>query len=351
MGAFRNTFRLLAVLVAVSALAPKPRNRGNGNGNGDNDTSSTGSKRRRGGGQSESAAQVQKKARTSAEQLDPDNRSGGDGGDRPSNKDDDSTSNDGERPPLERDENGRPIVDRKDPDQMRQLFDETSRDENGRIPKDELPKGWGYDANGTLHDNRGHKTGHPDEINQSLRNKYYPDGFSTNTHNQMVNRYTREGSQPEGSTGTIPGGRGPDGKQPADGWKNTPPINYRVENGVPVDTATGRPVPRDRLTWSGDPGNPNSPNVDYYRENSDGKVVTNLQYDHNKPAAQHWNEDGYKQSYDERQKWYDNADNLRPMDSKENAGKGSADGEGSRWRYDQTKPSPSEGYTAKPGKE
>jgi hypothetical protein len=255
-----------------------------------------------------------------------------------------------DRAPLNRDEDGRPVVERDengkhDPDDLRELYEDRDP-ETGKIPEDKLPEGWGYDKNGTLHDENGWKVAHPDEKNQSLRNKYYPDGFSPETHREMIRTYTAEGRQPEGTTGTIPAAQVPDGKQPAPGWRTADPIDYEIRNGVPVDTATNNPVPRERLTWSTDTEG-NNP-LPYYRENSNGEVVTNLQYDHNTPAAQHWNEHGYNQTYEQRAEWFDNHENLTPMGAKENAGKGSESADGERYRYDQQQPGG--GYTAKPGR-
>ncbi|MEV3938322.1 hypothetical protein AB0K52_20390 [Glycomyces sp. NPDC049804] len=264
----------------------------------------------------------------------------------------DRTDDDGdgdERQPLPRDEDGRPIIERDennkhDPDDLRELYEDRDP-ETGRIPEDKLPEKWGYDSNGTLHDENGWKVAHPDERNQSLRTKYYPDGFSPETHQKMIQTYTVEGRKSEGETGTIPAAQVPDGKQPADGWKTAPPIDYEVRDGVPVDTSTGKPVPRERLTWSSD-AEGNNP-VPYYRENSNGQVVTNLQYDHNTPAAQHWHEHGHDMPYDKRAEWFDNPENLTPMGAKENAGKGAESSSGERYTYSKT---PGDNYTAKPGR-
>lgn len=348
MRPFGNTLRFLALFAIAAALMAKPKG-----GGGDNDSGSGGGpKRKHGGGSSDSVGQVQKKARTSAEQLDPDSASSNDTDpNKDSDGDGDPTNDNDTREPLPRDENGRPIVDRRDPDQMRQLFEESSRDENGRIPQDELPKGWGYDENGVMHDNRGHKTGDPDQINQSLRSKYFPDGFTQKTHDSMVRDYTSEARNNDGQVHETTQNQVPNGKIPSDGTSDAPPVKYKVVDGVPyvVDqdgNPTSQRVDRNRLTWHEDKDH-NNP-IPYYRENSDGKTVTNVQYDHHQSAAEYWNKGGYDKPYDERAEWYNNPDNLNPMGSKENGGKGSIDENGERYRYDKQQPGPN--YTPKPGK-
>lgn len=321
-------------------MMAKPRRDGDSGGDG-----STPGNKRRNGGSSESVGQVQKKAKTSAEQLDPDSGKG----DAPRNDSDPGSDPDtADNDPGDGD--GRPTVDRNNPDDLRELYEHRDP-ETGRIPEDKLPEGWGYDKNGVLHDENGHKVGHPDEVAQSWRSKYFPDGFRQSTHDAMIEEHTVEGNHPEGYRETLPPDRGPNGKIPADEWTDRPALTYEIKNGIPyvVDEngeVTNQRVDRSRLTWLDEEDNP----IPYYRENSEGKVVTNLQYDHQTPAAQYWNEEGYKQSWEDRQEWYNDPNNLTPMGSQENAGKGSL-GEGDRrWKYDDRKPDPDAGYTPKPGR-
>jgi hypothetical protein len=320
LGAFKNTLRLLVILGVVASLAKRKPGKG-----GDSDSGSSPKRPRGGDGQSGSTAEIQQKAKANAEALDP-NRATSDGSD-PNDPDGDDPGNPNDLP---RDENGRPIVDRDDKDALRDLF--ALRDENGRIPDDQLPEGWGYRKDGLLHDENGWPVRDPDKPYTSDRDKYFPSGFSQNTHNEMVRRYTAEGAQPDGTTGSFPAGH----PKP-----DSPAVNYRMENGVPVDTATGKPVPRDRLSWEDNDGNP----IPYYRTNSKGETVTNLTYDHETPVVEYWNKEGYQQPWTERERWYNDPDNLVPMGSKDNSSKSGESTDGQDYRYKDREPSG--GYTPK----
>lgn len=328
MGSFKNTLRFLVLLGVVASLAaPKKKPGGSGKpGDGGDDTGGTPGGRKRPGSSSGSTAEVQKKARTSAENLDPD---------RPATDPNNPTSDDpGNASDLPRDANGRPIVDRNDKDGLRDLFSQA--DENGRIPADQLPEGWGYRSDGQLHDENGWPVRNPDKPYTSDREKYFPSGFNQNAHNEMVRRYTAEGAQPDGTTGSFPAGK----PKP-----DSPAVNYRMENGIPVDATTGKPIPRDRLTWQNDRGD----NIPYYRTNSKGETVTNLTYDHKTPVVKYWKDEGHSQPWTEREKWYNNPDNLVPMGSKDNSSKSGDAGDGESHRYKDQPPlgPPNGNYTQK----
>ncbi|MEU6860759.1 GH-E family nuclease [Glycomyces sp. NPDC046736] len=325
MRAFRRSLVLLAVLGAATLLQKRPKP-----GSSDDDSGGSRPKRNK-GGQDASTGDIQRTARSNAEALDVDNPTRNDSD--PNNRDGD----DGANPPgdLPRDENGKPIVDRDDKDGVRSLYDQ--RNEDGTWPSDvDLPEGWGVRSDGLIHDENGYPVRDPDKPYTSDRDKYFPSGFSQDTHNAMVRGYTSEGGQPDGTTGTLEGGR----PKP-----DSPELRYEVRDGVPVDPETGKPIPRDRLTWHDADGN----EIDYYRTNSKGETVTNVTYDHETPVVEYWNKEGYKQSWDERQRWYNDPENLSPMPSKDNSSKSGEATDGETYRYKDQEPlgPPHGNYTPK----
>ncbi|SDK50138.1 HNH/ENDO VII superfamily nuclease with conserved GHE residues [Glycomyces sambucus] len=333
MGAFKQTLKVLVVLGVIAALGKRKP----GNGNGNDGDSARPAKRPRGGGESSSTADIQQKAEDNATKLDPD-QSSTDGSDPADPRADDPDDQGGPR----RDDDGNVVADRNDKDSVRALY--SQKDENGKFPPDaEFPPGWGIrknnedpDAPDVLHDENGYPVRDPDKPYTSDREKYFPGKFNQEAHDAMVRGYTDQGRQPDGTTGTFNAGH----PKP-----DSPKVDYEVRDGIPVDRATGKPVDRDRLTWRDPEGN----KIPYYRENSEGKTVTNLTYDHKTPVVKYWKEEGYRASWEDRETWYNKPENLEPMGSKDNSSKSGDADDGEKHRYKDRAPEgpPNGNYTPK----
>jgi hypothetical protein len=116
------------------------------------------------------------------------------------------------------------------------------------------------------------------------RDSEYRDGYRQSTHDEMAARYTDEG---------------------------------QAQGGVPRDAAGNR-IPRDQLTW----------------RDERGRVIPydQLTYDHHTPVVEHWNTEGHNTSRSDRNDWYNDPDNLRPMSRSQNSSEGGAMTE--RYRQD-----------------
>jgi len=127
------------------------------------------------------------------------------------------------------------------------------------------------------------------------RSSEFPSGYRDSTHDEMAARHTDEG---------------------------------RAQGGVPVDK-DGNKIPRDQLTWRDENGN----QIPFHDENGN----TNLTYDHQTSAVQMFNDgatvqnpNGTTTTYppgrdsprDQRNDFYNDPNNLRPMSRSDNSSKG-----------------------------
>jgi hypothetical protein len=76
----------------------------------------------------------------------------------------------------------------------------------------------------------------------------------------------------------------------------------------------GVAIPRDKLSWF----DANGQSVPFY----DDAGHTNLTYDHNPSAVQHWNDEGFDQNATQREAWYNKTDDMEAMSRSENSSKG-----------------------------
>jgi hypothetical protein len=141
----------------------------------------------------------------------------------------------------------------------------------------DLPPGYTRDDEGNLRGPDGRYASDPNRIPPAYnRDSQYPGGYRQSTHDEMIIRYTDEGS---------------------------------ALGAVPRD-ANGDRIPRSQLTWR-----------DQYGEIIDDPG-TNLTYEHRTPVVEHWNTQGYNQSRPERIDFYNDLDNLVPMHRSENSSGG-----------------------------
>jgi RHS repeat-associated protein len=113
------------------------------------------------------------------------------------------------------------------------------------------------------------------------RSTEYPSGYRQETHDEMAAKWTDEG---------------------------------RLQGGVPRDPVTGEKIPHDQLTWR----DANGRTIPYY----DAEGHTNLTYEHVPPVVQHWIEEGYNMTDEERAKWYNTTDDMEAMGRSENSSGG-----------------------------
>lgn len=121
---------------------------------------------------------------------------------------------------------------------------------------------------------------------------------------------------------------------PSDYWESTHDamaakwtVEGRTQGGVPVDE-NGVKIPRDELTWMDRDGEV----IPFY----DAEGHTNLTYEHVPPVVQHWLEEGYNMTDEERKQWYNKTDDMEAMSrSKNSSGGGKEEG-----RYAKQEPGP-----------
>ncbi|MGH6655211.1 MAG: RHS repeat-associated core domain-containing protein [Actinocrinis sp.] len=132
------------------------------------------------------------------------------------------------------------------------------------------------------------------------RTTEYPKDYWDSTHEHMVRNFTTQAADPTQA-------------KDAAGW--------------PVDSSGNR-IPRENLTW-----------LDGDSNELDLATGGGLTYDHEPPVVEHWINEGFDQSYAEREAWYNKTDGMTPMTRVENGRKGALE----ERRYADQAPGPNYG--------